>query len=144
MDGVHVITQRVQPGPDPAFDRPDRDAQDAGDFVVSVAAVVGEHDGLALRVAEPIQGGRQPLAVEDALHGLAHLVPGNRDGGVAPLAVGVGGRGADPVDGAATGYREGPRGRAAPARIETASRAPYLDENFLAYFLSEGWVSDDG
>jgi hypothetical protein len=86
MDGVHVITQRVQPGPDPAFDRPEGDAQDDGDLLMGVAAVEGERDGLALQAAQLVQARREPLPVKAFLHGLAHLVPADRDGGVAAFA----------------------------------------------------------
>jgi hypothetical protein len=86
MDGVHAVAQRVQPGPDPAFDRPEGDTQDDGDLLMGVAAVEGERDGLALQAAQLVQARRELLPVEAFLHGLAHLVPADRDGGVAAFA----------------------------------------------------------
>jgi hypothetical protein len=123
---VHGVSQPGEPGPDPAFDRPDGHAEDGRDLVVGVPAVESEQDGLALGATQPFQRHQQLFGVQDVLHGLAYLVPADRGDRVLPFPDSFGGDGANPVDRAAARDGEDPRPGRAPARIEPVSRAPYL------------------
>src|SRR5207247_1541138 len=135
-------SQALHPVADSRLDGSEGNLQAAGDLLLSVSAVIGQHDGFTLFRREGHQGAAYRRAF-DAAEGLLHHV-----GAAACAAITFGQRfhgtnslAAQRVDGAVMGQGQYPGTGAATRREKFTGAAPDVEEDLLCDFLGGLWIA---